>query len=731
MPKITDISLILHGSTLVFFILLIAGLITIIFMYRRTTPPAKTWRRVVLAVVRVGAVVGIVALLFTPLLTLSIEQHKKPVIALLVDTSSSMNITDKTTNRREGVLDLLGSAGFDNISNDFDIKYYAFNRAAVEFNQENIDSLAFDGEGTDIASAVALAMEQAQDYSLRNIILVSDGIYNLGENPVRATESLGIPVMSIGVGDATPQRDVLISNIQANEIAYTGSTIPVTVSIRSSGYSDTPAAVVLTSDGITLDSQVIQLPENNRERSVTFNFTPAEAKVYKLQVEVSSQENEITTTNNRREFFVKVLESKINILIAAGRPNQDYAFLKRSLESSENFSVTGIVQNPGGYYYGAINEIMSRLEAFHLFILVDFPGSAYQDNLTQAIRQEIIANKKPVMYIRGKSLSAEHMVHFMDIVSIKSFAKMGIEEEVYLQLTQSAFEHPVFRISDDPNENAALWKKLPPVFTADAVPVPADTAGIMGRIDAPNTWGTIRTDFAGNTPLIFLSRTDERKSLFVNVYNLWRWRLMALRDIDITGLYDTLMENCVRWLVNKEDSKLFRIATNKEFYQNGEQVVINAQVYTENYDPVENAEVQVTIQKSGITINRVLQSFGDGRYTTTLEILEPGEYTINGEALQGNRLLGKDTGEFAIGEYSIEMLKTTMDSTLLAHIAFVSGGRYFNLQEAEALPAELDPSPEIVYKKIDIEIWNKAWLLCAIILLLCLEWFIRKRLGML
>lgn len=731
MPKITDISLILHGSTLLFFVLLLAGLIAIIFMYRRTTPPAQTWRRVILAVVRMGAVVCIVALLFRPLLTLSIEQRKKPVIALLVDTSSSMNITDKTTNRRESVLDLLGSAGFDDISKDFEIKYYAFNRTVEEFNQENIDSLSFDGEGTDIASAVSLAMEQAQDYSLRNIILVSDGIYNLGENPVKTAEDLGVPVMSIGIGDPTPQRDALVSNIQSNEIAYTGSTIPVTVSIKSSGYSNTPAAVVLTADGITLDSQIIQLPENNRERSATFNFTLADAKVYKLQVEISPQENEVTTTNNRREFFVKVLESKINILIAAGRPNQDYAFLKRSLENNENFSVTGIVQNPGGYYYGVINEIMNRMEEFNLFILVDFPGSADQDNLTQSIWREIIANKKPVMYIRGKLLSPELFRRFTDIMSIKSFVNLGREEEVYLRLTRSAFEHPVFRISDDPNENNALWRKLPPVFTADAVPVPADTAGIMGIIGAPNTWDTIRTDFAGNTPLIFLSRIDERKSLFFNVYNLWRWRFMALRDVDITGLYDTLMKNCVRWLVNKEDSKLVRIAANKEFYENGERVVINAQVYTENYDPVGDAEVQVTIQKSGITLNRVLQSFDDGRYTTTLEILEPGKYTLNGEALQGNRLLGKDTGEFAIGEYSIEMLKTTMDSTLLAHIASVSGGRYFNMHEAEALPTELDPSPEIINKKIDIEIWNKTWLLCGIIFLLCLEWFIRKRLGML
>ncbi|KPK96235.1 hypothetical protein AMJ80_01050 [bacterium SM23_31] len=697
-------------------------------MYRRTTPPAQNRVRVTLAVMRMGAVVGIVALLFTPLLTLSLEQHKKPVIALLIDTSSSMNITDKTVNRRESVLDLLNSGGLKDISRDLDIRYYSFDHEAVEFYPEKTDSLHSNGEGTDIASAIRSAVEKAKDYSLRNIILVSDGIYNLGENPVKTAEELGVPVMAIGVGDPAPQRDALISNIQANEIAYAGITIPVTVSIRSSGYSGAAAEVILTADSIMLDSQVIQLPENNRERSVTFDYTPAEAGTRKLQIEISSRENEITTLNNRREFFIKVLESKINILIAAGRPNQDYAFLKRTLEKNENFSVTGFVQKPGGYYYEVSDEIARELGSFHLFILVDFPAGEDHDNVAQAIRQEITANKKPVMYIRGESLSAGQLQRFSDIVSVKGFVNQGGLEEVYLRLTKSAFEHPVFRISDDPGENAAMWEKMPPVFTAGAVPVPADTAGIMGRIDAVRT---IRSGFAADTPLLFLNRIDERKSLFFNMYNLWRWKLMALRDADITGLYDTLMKNCVRWLVNREDSKLFRVAANKEFYQNGEQVVVNVQVYTENYDPVDDAEVHVSVRKSGVTLNRILQSFGDGNYTAAMEILEPGEYSIDGEALRGNRMLGRDSCEFAIGEYSIEMLKTAMDSTLLSQVASVSGGRYFNLREAGELSAQLDRNPEVVYKKIDIEIWNKTWLLAAIILLLCMEWFVRKRLGML
>ena len=206
---------------------------------------------------------------------------------------------------------------------------------------------------------------------------------------------------------------------------------------------------------------------------------------------------------------------------------------------------------------------------------------------------------------------------------------------------------------------------------------------------------------------------------------------MALRDPGMSDVYDKLVENSVRWLINKEDSKRVRFSTNKEFYTNGEEVIVNAQVYTENFDPVENTEVRVDFRRDGFTMNRILRSIGEGRYETRLEILEPGEYAFSGEARYHERMLGSDNGSFTIGVFSVEMLKTTADSILLAQMSEASRGRYYKQGEIRGILNELNNETITITDQHNIYIWNELWLLVLVIALLSLEWLFRKRWGLL
>jgi hypothetical protein len=481
-------------------------------------------------------------------------------------------------------------------------------------------------------------------------------------------------------------------------------------------------------DGKVLGSTVLRLPTDNMERSVTLNYEALSSGNHKLRVNLSAQNNEVLTDNNEREVFLKALENKVNILLLSGRPNQDYNFIKQSLEQNKDFSITGLIQKNAGYYSSDVQDIVNRLETFNLFLLIDFPGTENIDEVTRKVLDEIRTNNKPFMFIRGKKLARNILNAFGNIFALDGFSERGTEEEIYLSLKPSALDHPVFRLFEDSGENTANWNKLPPVFTGPAIPVPADFEDIFGVVDKNRTQSTT---YGENTPIIIVNKDNGRKSIFINAYNLWRWGFMSLRDQDITGMYDMFLENAVKWLVNKEDSKLVRVSTAKEFYQNGEEVTINAQVYSENFNYVNDAEVQAVIRKEGVNVSRTLQSIGDGLYKTTLEILEPGEYNVNIEARLGDRLLGSDDYGFTIGNFSVELLKTSMDSLALGQISAASNGRYFYPDEIDRLSEFLNSDPEKVTEKYEFDFRNKWWLLFLLIVLLCFEWFVRKRLGML
>ena len=65
------------------------------------------------------------------------------------------------------------------------------------------------------------------------MILLSDGIYNKGFNPVYAAEKLSYPIYTMGFGDTSQYRDVAINRFLSNDIAFLDDIVPVIVDVKS------------------------------------------------------------------------------------------------------------------------------------------------------------------------------------------------------------------------------------------------------------------------------------------------------------------------------------------------------------------------------------------------------------------------------------------------------------------------------------------------------------------
>ncbi len=737
MTPIKSISVISQGSFLLFAFLLFLSVGAIIFMYKSTTPPVASWRRFLLAAVRFCALLAIVGVIFSPVLMVSYEDQQKPNLAIVIDTSSSMNnslLADREQSQDDNlqphsIINALQSIDIQALTQSMDLNYYQFDRVVQSITENDLPALVFEGEGTDISSVLRTVIDRPDEQTLRGIVLITDGMYNIGENPAYTASMSDTPVFPVLIGDPTLKNDVLITDVQMNEITYTDEEIPVTVTVQSSGYEGRSAAVQLFSaDNELLDSGTIFLGSDFQEQTIVFHYTPKLAGVQTLHVSVPSFENEVSVENNNQDIHLKVLESKLKILIIAGRPSLDFSFMKRSLESVDDYTVTSLVLKPGGSYLENTVAILNSIHTFHLFIFIDFPAEQSSDAPIQALRSEIAGKNKPVLYMSGPSLSPVQLQNIADMIAVRNLVQRGEEIETFFKLSEDAFNHPVFQISDDPNTNRMLWSTLPPIYTPGMIPVPINDAEIMANVDIVRAPAS---SSASNTPLMFLRRVEERKSLFLNIYTMWRWKLMLLRDPEKRDFYDTFLKNCVQWLVNSEDSKQVSIATNKEFYRNGESIYVSAQVYTPNYEPIDNAEVQISIKNAESEFSRILLSTGNGHYSLSLTILEPGNYTLSASAILDDYLIGSDVTDFFIDSFNIEQLKTTSDSLLLAQIAEQSGGALLKTDKLSNLTEYLDTSLIAILKTITLQIWNTAWLLAVIVFLLCLEWFLRKRMGML
>jgi hypothetical protein len=115
--------------------------------------------------------------------------------------------------------------------------------------------------------------------------------------------------------------------------------------------------------------------------------------------------------------------------------------------------------------------------------------------------------------------------------------------------------------------------------------------------------------------------------------------------------------------------------------------------------------------------------------------LEKGDYTFKATASFEGQPLGEDNGRFSIGELNLEYQDTRMNAQLLRQIAARSGGAFFLPSDLPDLSATLGTQPTFVARAVhtsrEFELWNWKYMLALVVALFAVEWFIRKRSGML
>jgi hypothetical protein len=236
-----------------------------------------------------------------------------------------------------------------------------------------------------------------------------------------------------------------------------------------------------------------------------------------------------------------------------------------------------------------------------------------------------------------------------------------------------------------------------------------------------------------NTPLIITRRLGSKRSIGVLASGIWKWKLQtATKQLN---LFDSFIYNSIKWLKSFEEQKPVSIKSSKKLYALGEPVEFSAEVYDASYNPVTDAEVKIMIKHDNKTDEVILNSLGSGLYEGAYQTTRTGDFTYSGTATRNNNQLGSDGGSFNIGEVDIEQLNPNMDYEFLSSLAENTGGKFFNYTNMNELYPILKKIRQNASREkteiSEIRLWSSEWLLIIVIVLLGIEWFIRKQSGML
>lgn len=698
------------------------------YVYRHTVPAVPQGKRWMLIMFRSLAFTLTVMALFEPLVVVHSSNEELPAVAVLVDHSLSMSQQDRTGDRTAIVRSLLKSSMISRLASASDMRLLQFSHDVAPLHP---DSLVMDGGTTDLSAALGATIQNSPS-PLHSVILISDGNYNAGSNPLYDAERSRVPIYTVGIGDSTEQRDLAVSTLVTNTIGYVESSIPVDASLRASGLEGSTVTVSLYEEGKKIDEKNVVLPSTRStaaEIPVQFLYTPRSEGMKKLTVAVTAQKNESTEKNNRRSVMIKILKNKMGVTVVAGSPSADVSAVMQTLQTDKNIAAVLFVQLPNGELKTLANTSLAQaLTTSDCLILVGFPTVQSSASVIQSIRERVMARSLSTMFIAARSVDPQKVQQLEPILPI-TVTSARIDEQTVLPslLPQHRF-HAVVHM-DAARFPLFAWEKLPPIY-----------ASFQTFAAKPEAQTLLAVKIQGVTlqnPLLVLRNVAQTKSLAMTGYGIFRWKLLAASGEETKGVFDVWFASVIRWLATRDNDAPFTVRPAKEFYAQGEPVGFTAQLYNENFQPTDNADVQLAIRTlTGEQASAVsLKSIGSGRYEGTSPGLSEGEYAYTAAALVGGDTAGISKGRLSVGEQAIEFAETKMNKVLLEQIAEKSGGAYFDAARfhdlVETILSRGDMKPHEKVTSNEYELWNLPSVLSVIVLLFATEWFLRKRWGML
>ena len=651
-------------------------------------------------------------ILFEPILVLTEKKILPPVSLFFIDNSKSMRIDDGTD--RIGLVNNFIDELWQSDLNS-NKRFFSFGSKIKAVESDSLKELNFSENSTNYADIVEAIKNS--DENISTITIVSDGIITEGSAPVYSAERLGIPFYNLAVGDSSRKRDIELKNVTFNDYIYAQSPTTIGATILNNGFADNNVSAEIY-EGSSLISKKNILLDKSGVNNVFFDYEPISSGEKKIQIKIGTVEGESSTLNNNKSFFINVLDNKINILLIAGKPSADLTFIKNALVSEPNFNVKTLTQITSDRFLEQNQNLL--LDSADILYLIDFPNQNANIEFLSRVYNKLLNKNVPFFFLLSADVSVQRL---SGIEEILPFTISKIEKD-YLQVQPNP---ELSEVSNPLLNHSSLneWTNLPPI------PQPLSNLKIK-----PESRVILKTAVNGqpkSNPLVITKNLGSKRSIVLIGKDIWKWKLQtAQKDVKV---FDNFFLSSARWLNAPDQEKKVIIKTTKKFYSTGEPIEFSAQVYDEVFNPLSDAELKVKVSGPEFNEEIILTSIGNGLYDGSLLIPKNGDYKFNGYAVFEGKNLGSDNGSFNAGDVELEFIESRTNFDFLNQLSVETNGQTYLNNEKERLIQDLAQANKNSSKEkiivSEIRLWSSEILLILVIVLLSIEWFIRKRSGML
>ena len=463
------------------------------------------------------------------------------------------------------------------------------------------------------------------------------------------------------------------------------------------------------------------------ELPVAFDVAEDETGQYEYEIRVSPISGEKEIHNNSTSTFLNVTDAKIPILMIEGAPHWDTTFMKRTLLGNDRVEFTSLIKIGTGKprLYSTDDDHTDRCK-------------------NSRKRWKIFGGIRSLFWDRKSKMSSASN-------GIEGLGEAVTEEGITVVFARgNPGDHKVFDELAPATwvENRATGPvriaegrggdRVVPLDVLKAAPGGPDSLPELpfaGLLENPKTLAAVEavaedTQLQNSSPAFIHRRAGKGQVMAVSVGGLWKWSLNANSEPD-NNIYDRFWNQLLLNLLarsNIRPSDRSQLTVSSANVRVGEKVRLDF-IPKLGGNPSSAPKVAIFYDDQPVTTLTLAPSDTGTRWSADFVPDRPGKFRATMASTDGAL-----HSRFVALNQRRETTEVAADFAYLRQLAEGSGGRLLNettladtIKElSQAAVAEADAPPIVKH----ITIWDQAKFFYLLFALLGLEWFFRRRWGL-
>ncbi len=604
-----------------------------------------------------------------------------------------------------------------------------------------------DGPTTDVPAVVREIFQRLRSRPLSAVILLTDGRSTSGGSAASAiavARRRATPIFALPVGEIHAPFNLALAQVQAPHHAFIQDPVAVRAVVRVTGAT----GVVRTRASlyeVARDGKVIKklagkpvvISPGHRQATIRLIFHPRRPGRHRLLLRLKPVAGELTERGNRAgPMITDAVQAKIRVLYVDGYPRWEYRYLKNDLMREKTTRISCLLLSADNRFAQEGNipinhfpETQSQLNRYDVLLLGDVNPDYFSPAQQKLILRFVGRFGGGFGMIAGWRYAPMAYAHtplaallpVLIATPANSAPPKPSISPFELHVTAAGKRSPLFEFFDSRRKNLRQVAHLPPLYWFQSVAGLAPSGVVLADLPAYKINGR-------PAPLIVFGRYGAGRTMFSAICDTWRWRYYHGAP-----LYKSYWLQMVRLLARRRvlgSSHRLTLRASASQAQSGQEI----RLFLKIRDPALAGQMPARLRLAasgpggGESVIMVPTDSSHQLYEGSLTLERLGQYHIS--APPGELAAPLKPLRVRVVPPNLEFNNPRVDMAALCRLARATGGSVLPLPQAARLAGLIPDRSVQTISRQSRQIWNKPIALALLVILLTVEWVLRKRAGL-